>query len=142
MGVRADGEEFPVEATISQVKTASETLYSVILRDVSVRKRTEDELRQAQKMEAVGHLAGGIAHEFNNYLGIIMGYSDLMEEEQVENESLRLGLIRNQGRNPEGGIVNPTTVGLQPQAGDRTNCAGCERLGLGSAQTAPTPDPR
>ena len=92
MGVRADGEEFPVEATISKVKTASEILYSVILRDVSVRKRTEDELRQAQKMEAVGHLAGGIAHEFNNYLGIIMGYSDLMEEEQVENASLRLGL--------------------------------------------------
>ena len=92
MGVRADGEEFPVEATISQVKTASETLFSVILRDVSVRKRTEDELRQAQKMEAVGHLAGGIAHEFNNYLGIIMGYTDLLEEEQVENESLRLGL--------------------------------------------------
>jgi len=77
MGVRADGEEFRVEATISQVRTASETLYSVILRDISVRKRTEDELRQAQKMEAVGHLAGGIAHEFNNYLGIIMGYSDL-----------------------------------------------------------------
>ncbi len=92
MGVRADGEEFPVEATISQVRTASETLFSVILRDISVRKRTEDELRQAQKMEAIGHLAGGIAHEFNNYLGIIMGYSDLMEEEQVENESLRLGL--------------------------------------------------
>jgi PAS domain S-box-containing protein len=97
MGVRADGEEFPVEATISQVKTASETLYSVILRDVSVRKRTEDELRQAQKMEAVGHLAGGIAHEFNNYLGIILGYSDLMEEEQIENESLRLGLTEIKG---------------------------------------------
>ena len=54
----ADGEEFPVEATISQVKTASETLYSVILRDVSVRKQTEDELRQAQKMEAAGHSQG------------------------------------------------------------------------------------
>ncbi len=97
MGVRADGEEFPVEATISQVKTASETLYSVILRDISVRRRTEDELRQAQKMEAVGHLAGGIAHEFNNYLGIIMGYSDLMAEEEVENESLRLGLTEIKG---------------------------------------------
>ena len=97
MGVRADGEEFPVEATISQVKTASETLYSVILRDISMRKRTEDELRQAQKMEAVGHLAGGIAHEFNNYLGIIMGYSDLMEQEQVENESLRLSLSEIKG---------------------------------------------
>lgn len=92
MGVRADGEEFPVEATISQVRTTSETLFSVILRDISVRKRTEEELRQAQKMEAVGHLAGGIAHEFNNYLGIIMGYCDLLEEDQVEDESLRLGL--------------------------------------------------
>lgn len=97
MGVRANGEEFPVEATISQVKTASERLYTVILRDVSVRKRTEDELRQAQKMEAVGHLAGGIAHEFNNYLGIIMGYSDLLEQEEVQSESLRLGLAEIRG---------------------------------------------
>jgi two-component system cell cycle sensor histidine kinase/response regulator CckA len=92
MGVRANGEEFPVEATISQVKTASERLYTVILRDISVRKRTEDELRQAQKMEAVGHLAGGIAHEFNNYLGIIMGYSDQLAQEEIQSESLRLGL--------------------------------------------------
>ena len=97
MGVRADGEEFPVEATISQVKTASERLYTVILRDISVRKRTEDELRQAQKMEAVGHLAGGIAHEFNNYLGIIMGYSDQMAQEEIESESLRLGLAEIKG---------------------------------------------
>jgi PAS domain S-box-containing protein len=97
MGVRANGEEFPIEATISQVRTASERLYTVILRDISLHKRTEDELRQAQKMEAVGHLAGGIAHEFNNYLGIIMGYSEQMAQEEIQNESLRLGLAEIKG---------------------------------------------
>ena len=89
IGLRADGEEFPVEASISQVKTGAERLYTVILRDISVRKHTEDELRQAQKMEAVGHLAGGIAHEFNNYLGIILGYSDLLAQDEAENEAVR-----------------------------------------------------
>jgi nitrogen-specific signal transduction histidine kinase/ActR/RegA family two-component response regulator len=64
----------------------------VILRDISMRRRTEDLLRQAQKMEAVGQLAGGIAHEFNNYLAIIMGYTELMEHETVGNDSLRQSL--------------------------------------------------
>ena len=92
VAVRSNGEEFPIETSISRVRTSSENLYTVILRDVSVRKRTEDQLRQAQKMEAVGHLAGGIAHEFNNYLAIIMGYTELLERETVGNDSLRLSL--------------------------------------------------
>ncbi len=93
VAVRSTGEEFPIEASISQVGTSSERLYTVILRDISVRKRTEEQLRQAQKMEAVGHLAGGIAHEFNNYLAIIMGYTELLEHETVGNESLRPSLV-------------------------------------------------
>jgi PAS domain S-box-containing protein len=90
--VRSNGEEFPVEASISQVNTSSGRLYTVILRDISARKRTEEQLRQTQKMEAVGHLAGGIAHEFNNYLAIIMGYTELLERETVGNDSLRMSL--------------------------------------------------
>ncbi len=47
-------------------------------RDISARKRLEQQFLQAQKMEAVGHLAGGLAHDFNNILGIIIGYADLI----------------------------------------------------------------
>ncbi len=87
--IRADGQEFPIEATISQVETGGEKLFTVILRDTSARAHLEEELRQSQKIEAVGQLAGGIAHEFNNFLGVILGYGELLSEQAGENESLR-----------------------------------------------------
>lgn len=86
--VRADGEEFPIEATISQVEFEGEKLFTVILRDIGARLAMEADLRQAQKMEAVGQLAGGVAHAFNNFLGIILGYSELLSQEAIGNERL------------------------------------------------------
>ncbi|MCC6405688.1 MAG: response regulator, partial [Planctomycetes bacterium] len=79
-GLRTDGTEFPLEASISQVELGGEKLYTVILRDVSERKRLEEELLHSRKMDAIGRLAGGIAHDFNNFLTVILGCCELAQE--------------------------------------------------------------
>jgi PAS domain S-box-containing protein len=60
-----------------------------LYRDVTKQKKLEEELLLAQKLQAVGHLAGGVAHDFNNSLGVVQGYSEFILERMAHNDPLR-----------------------------------------------------
>jgi PAS domain S-box-containing protein len=77
-GRRADGEEFPIEATISQVELDGQKLFTVILRDVTQRRQAEEALHQAEKLAASGRMASTLAHEINNPLAAITNVAYLL----------------------------------------------------------------
>jgi len=76
--VTRDGREIEVETSVSYMPYKDGLATQGIIRDVTSRKELEKQLRQAQKMEVVGQLAGGVAHDFNNLLTIVSGYCDLL----------------------------------------------------------------
>ena len=86
---KKDGTTILVEASYSRIQVEGCDAYLVVVNDVTERNRQEEALRQSVKMEAVGRLAGGVAHDFNNMLTIILGYSNLTLTELDADSPLR-----------------------------------------------------
>ena len=82
------GEVRTVQMSAHTIELAGQACIIAIIRDVTDRRVLETQLRQAQKMEAVGRLAGGVAHDFNNLLVGILGYSELLKKKLADQGSL------------------------------------------------------
>ena len=123
---RADGSAFPAELAIAVAEGGEGRLFVGYLRDITARKRAQHEsaqleaqLRQAQKMEAIGHLAGGIAHDFNNILTSINGYLALAAEREGELPDARLARYIEQARLASGRARDLVTQMLTFARGQR-----------------------
>lgn len=99
IGLRKNNEEYPLRLEARNIPYKGKNLRVMEFRDITEQKRQEEEtkqleskLQQSQKMEAVGQLAGGVAHDFNNMLGVITGYSEMILEQTDPSQQFHAAL--------------------------------------------------
>ena len=88
--IRKNGEIFPMRLSVAELPKSIEGTRRFIgaCHDLTIEKQQEEQLRRSQKMDALGKLTGGIAHDYNNMLGVILGYSRLLQDALAEDPKL------------------------------------------------------
>jgi two-component system, cell cycle sensor histidine kinase and response regulator CckA len=89
--VRKDGTRLWANVVVTALydQAGKHAGYAKVTRDLTEQRRLEEQLRQAQKMEAIGRLAGGVAHDFNNVLSVVLSYSEMICDDVTLDEPLR-----------------------------------------------------
>ena len=160
---RKDGSLYPVEVHLQLTEREPRPVFLAVILDITERKAaeealraSEEQLRQSQKMEAIGQLAGGIAHDFNNLLTAIIGYADLLlvdlpgddgtmrpDLEQIKRSAERAGSLtrqilafsRRQALRPRVVSLNEVIAGMEPllrrSLGEQIDLLVTQQPGLG-----------
>ncbi|GAB4489614.1 MAG: hypothetical protein OHK006_21480 [Thermodesulfovibrionales bacterium] len=97
---RRDGSRITLDVSAKAISVDGRTLIQSFYRDMTEKKRLQEQLFQSQKMESIGVLVGGIAHDFNNMLGAILGHAELLHDSDLlgEKERQRITIIESSAR--------------------------------------------
>lgn len=83
-GVRKDGSIFPVHLSVGETDFEDQRMFVGILHDLTLRKATQDALARSQRLDAIGQMTGGITHDFNNLLTVIIGNLELLQMRGID----------------------------------------------------------
>lgn len=89
-GLRKDGSVFPLHLSVGHTEIAGERLFIGILHDLTERRAAQEALARSQRLDAIGQLTGGISHDFNNLLTVIIGNLELLEMRGADDRQLKL----------------------------------------------------
>ena len=121
--VRKDGSRFWANVVIHAIRDADGQLvgFAKVTRDLTERREAEEQLRQIQKMEAIGQLTGGIAHDFNNLLTVISGNLETLQRRlgDLADERLQRFVIVGPAWGLARGAAHPSAPGVFPSPGAR-----------------------